>query len=63
MTSAFVTSCASRAPLPSMSSTIDFRLVMRPELCDIVRMDWATDILPDDGAFLRCILKISPTLM
>jgi hypothetical protein len=32
-----------------MSSTIDPRMVMRPELCDIVRTDWATDTLPDDG--------------
>jgi hypothetical protein len=32
-----------------MASTIDPRMVMRPELCDVVRADWATDTLPDDG--------------
>lgn len=34
----------------TMASTIDSRMVTRPELCDIVRLEWATDTLPDDGA-------------
>jgi hypothetical protein len=33
-----------------MASTIDYRLITRPELCDIVKVDWASDTLPDDGA-------------
>lgn len=32
-----------------MSKTIDYRLITRPHLCDIVKADWASDTLPDDG--------------
>eukprot|EP00892_Ulva_mutabilis_P009194 jgi/Ulvmu1/6647/UM003_0285.1 len=32
-----------------MSKTIDYRLITRPHLCDIVKADWAADKLPDDS--------------
>lgn len=35
-----------------MASTIDYRLITRPELCDIVKSDWASDTLSNDGGFL-----------
>lgn len=36
-----------------MSKTIDYRLITRPHLCDIVKADWASDTLPDDGKLLN----------
>lgn len=39
-----------------MAASIDSRVIMRPELCDIVKSDWARDTLPDDGA-LQSLLQ------
>eukprot|EP00195_Chlamydomonas_chlamydogama_P017299 CAMPEP_0202905600 /NCGR_PEP_ID=MMETSP1392-20130828/35148_1 /ASSEMBLY_ACC=CAM_ASM_000868 /TAXON_ID=225041 /ORGANISM="Chlamydomonas chlamydogama, Strain SAG 11-48b" /LENGTH=75 /DNA_ID=CAMNT_0049593775 /DNA_START=44 /DNA_END=271 /DNA_ORIENTATION=+ len=31
-----------------MSGTVDYRLITRPELLDVVDEEWAGDALPDD---------------
>jgi hypothetical protein len=44
-----------------MAASIDSRMIMRPELCDVVLNDWAQDTLPDDGAALdlHCMANLT----
>jgi hypothetical protein len=38
-----------------MASTIQYSLIRRPALLDVVDEDWERDVLPVDGAFFNCV--------